>query len=76
MNEARRPITHSRRFAAVGRRLLAGGVGFALAVWSASLVQVPASPPVWEYSMSELLPDFAFHLVDGASVGAAFRVLD
>ena len=66
--------------AAGGRRAspVMAGLGFGLAVWSASLLQLPAmklAPPVWESSPGELLPDVGFHLVYGTAVGLAFRIL-
>ena len=54
------------------------GVVFGVVVWSASLVQLPAmklSPPVWEMPPSSIAPDLGFHLVYGASVAAAHRIL-
>lgn len=57
---------------------LRSGVGFGLAVWGASLIQLPAmklAPPVWEYEPATLAPDVGFHLAYGAGVATAFRAL-
>ena len=54
------------------------GVGFALTVWGASLVELPAmglSPPVWQLPPSSIAPDVGFHLVYGVSAAAAHRAL-
>ncbi len=60
------------------RRALRSGLGFGLAVWGASLVQLPAmklAPPVWEYDPETLAPDVGFHLVYGLAAAVAYRVL-
>ncbi len=57
---------------------LRSGVGFGLAVWGASLIQLPAmklAPPVWEYEPATLAPDVGFHLAYGVGVATAFRAL-
>jgi hypothetical protein len=54
------------------------GVAFALLVWGASLIELPAmklAPPVWEMPPSSIAPDLGFHLVYGASVAATHRAL-
>ena len=54
------------------------GLAFGALVWGASLVQLPAmklSPPLWEMPPSSIAPDLGFHLVYGAAVAAAHRVL-
>jgi uncharacterized membrane protein YagU involved in acid resistance len=54
------------------------GVAFGTAVWGMSYVQlVPMGlyDPPWEYPPEELALDLSYHLVYGAGVAAAFRVL-
>jgi hypothetical protein len=54
------------------------GLVFALGVWGASLVELPAmglAPPPWEYSPSDIAPDLGFHLVYGTSVAAAYGLI-
>ena len=54
------------------------GLLFGLAVWSASLVHLPAmklSPPIWELEPASMVPDVGFHLVYGAAVGVAYGVV-
>jgi hypothetical protein len=54
------------------------GLAFGTAVWSASLIQLPAmrlAPPVWEYPPSQLVPDLGFHLVYGLAVAAGYAAL-
>jgi len=54
------------------------GLAFGLAVWGASLVELPAmklAPPPWEYSPPQLATDVGFHLVYGVAVAVAFRAL-
>ena len=63
----------------LGPRAPRAGLAFGLAVWGASLVQLPAmklAPPVWEYPPSSLAPDVGFQLVYGVAVAGAFRALD
>jgi hypothetical protein len=53
-------------------------VKFGVAVWGASLVQLPAmqlAPPVWEYDPKSLVPDVGFHIVYGLGAALAFRAL-
>jgi hypothetical protein len=64
--------------AAAGRRP-GTGIGFGLAVWGASLVELPAmglAPPVWEYDPRSLATDVGFHLVFGVATATAYKVLD
>lgn len=68
--------------AAGGRRprVLRSGLLFGLAVWAASLVQLPAmglAPPIWEeHSPSTVGPDLGFHLVYGVGAAAAFKAVE
>jgi hypothetical protein len=58
---------------------LRGGLLFALGVWGASLVELPAmglAPPVWEYEPKDLAPDLGFHLVYGVAVATAFKIVE
>lgn len=53
-------------------------VKLGVAVWGASLVQLPAmqlAPPVWEYDPKSLVPDVGFHIVYGLGAALAFRAL-
>ncbi len=55
-----------------------GAVALGLAVWGASLVQLPAmklAPPVWKYPPQQLAMDSGFHLVYGLGTALAFRAL-
>jgi hypothetical protein len=66
-------LAASRPRGVVGKGLLAG-----LAVWAASLVELPAmklAPPPWEYPPAELALDASYHLVYGLGTAAAFRAL-
>jgi hypothetical protein len=59
-------------------RFVRGGLLFGLAVWGASLVELPAmdlAPPPWEYSPADIAPDLGFHLVYGVGVAAAYAAL-
>lgn len=63
-----------------GRRArpLRSGLLFGLAVWAASLVELPAmklAPPIWDSEPSAMAPDAGFHLVYGVGVALAFRAL-
>jgi hypothetical protein len=54
------------------------GVAFALVVWGASLVELPAmklSPPVWQLPPDSIAPDLGFHLLYGITVAHANRAL-
>ncbi len=55
------------------------GIGFALTVWGASQVELPAmklAPPIWENpDPKALAPDLGFHLVYGVAVATAYKVL-
>lgn len=54
------------------------GVTFALIVWGASLVELPAmklAPPVWEMEPASLAPDLGFHLLYGLTVAQVHRTL-
>jgi hypothetical protein len=54
------------------------GVAFALVVWGASLVQLPAmklAPPVWEMPPASIAPDLGFHLLYGIAVAESHRAL-
>jgi hypothetical protein len=54
------------------------GIAFALTVWGASLVELPAmrlAPPVWKMPPSAIAPDLGFHLVYGVATAAAHRRL-
>ena len=55
------------------------GPAFGLAVWGASLVELPAlkvAPPVWEYPPSSLASEVGFHVVYGVATRAAWSLLD
>jgi uncharacterized membrane protein YagU involved in acid resistance len=63
----------------VHARALRSGLLFGAAVWGTSLIHLPAmklAPPVWEQSPSQLAPDLGFHLLYGATLGAAYAALD
>lgn len=50
------------------------GLAFALTVWGASLVELPAmglAPPVWEMAPAAIAPDLGFHLLYGVTVAQA-----
>ncbi len=54
------------------------GLAFALTVWGASLVELPAmqlAPPVWEMEPAAIAPDLGFHLLYGVTVAHARRAL-
>jgi hypothetical protein len=54
------------------------GVAFALVVWGASLVELPAmklAPPVWEMEPMSIAPDLGFHLLYGITVARVHRAL-
>jgi len=54
------------------------GVGFALTVWGASQVELPAmglAPPIWESDPKSLAPDVGFHVVYGVAVATAYKAL-
>jgi hypothetical protein len=54
------------------------GVGFALTVWGASQIELPAmklAPPPWESDPKTLAPDIGFHLVYGVAVATAYKAL-
>ena len=54
------------------------GVGFALTVWGASQVELPAmklAPPPWESDLQTLAPDVGFHVVYGVAVATAYKAL-
>ena len=54
------------------------GVGFALTVWGASQVELPAmglAPPIWESDPKSLAPDVGFHVVYGVAVATAYKTL-
>lgn len=58
--------------------LLRSAVKLAVAVWGASLVELPAmqlAPPVWEYDPKSIATDLGFHLVYGLGAALAFRAL-
>jgi hypothetical protein len=55
------------------------GLAFGAAVWTMSYVQlVPMGlyEPPWRYPPQELALDLSYHLVYGAGVGVAYRVLE
>jgi hypothetical protein len=61
-----------------GRSTLPGGLAFGTAVWSSSYAQlVPMGlyEPPWKYPPKTLALDLSYHLVYGAAVAMAFRVL-
>jgi hypothetical protein len=64
--------------AAAGRRP-GLGIGFALTVWGASQVELPAmklAPPIWENLDPKVLgPDIGFHLVYGVAVATAYKAI-
>ncbi len=54
------------------------GIVFALVVWGASLVELPAmqlAPPIWEMEPASIAPDLGFHLLYGLAVAQTHRVL-
>ena len=55
------------------------GIGFALTVWAASQVELPAmklAPPIWENPDPKTLgPDLGFHVVYGVAVATAYKAL-
>lgn len=54
------------------------GVTFAVLVWGASLIELPAmklAPPIWEMKPAQIAPDLGFHLLYGLTVAGAHRVL-
>ena len=55
------------------------GIGFALTVWGASQVELPAmklAPPIWENLDPKVLaPDLGFHVVYGVAVATAYQAL-
>jgi len=55
------------------------GLGFAVTVWGASQVELPAmklAPPIWENpDPKTLAPDIGFHLVYGVAVATAYKAL-
>ena len=54
------------------------GVAFGLAVWGASLAQLPAlglAPPPWNQSPRALATDAGFHVIYGLGAAAALRAL-
>ncbi len=54
------------------------GIAFALTVWGASLIELPAmklAPPVWETPPSAIAPDLGFHLLYGVAVAGTHRRL-
>ncbi len=58
--------------------LLRSAVRLGVAVWGASLVELPAmqlAPPVWKYDPKSIATDLGFHLVYGAGAALAFRAL-
>lgn len=62
----------------VAPRAPRAGLAFGLAVWAASLVQLPAmrlSPPVWEQPPSSIAIDAGYHVVYGIAVATAYEVL-
>jgi hypothetical protein len=59
------------------RRILIGPV-FGATVWSSSYVTLPLAglyKPIWQYSVSELAPDLAAHLVYGTASAVALALL-
>lgn len=60
------------------RPILPSAIKLGVAVWGASLVQLPAmqlAPPVWEYDPKSLATDVGFHVVYGLGAALAFRAL-
>ncbi len=58
--------------------VISRGLAFGTAVWSASLIELPAmklAPPVWEYPPLELVLDVSYHLVYGIAVAATYAAL-
>ncbi|MGI8411292.1 MAG: hypothetical protein ACR2LV_01570 [Solirubrobacteraceae bacterium] len=58
--------------------VLSSAIALGVAVWGASLVQLPAmqlAPPVWEYPPKSLATDLGFHLVYGLGTALVFRAL-
>jgi len=58
------------------RRLLEGPV-FGASVWASSYVVLPLAglyKPIWRYSVGELAPDLAAHLIYGTVTDSAFRL--
>ncbi|MGI8429034.1 MAG: hypothetical protein ACR2OB_06950 [Solirubrobacteraceae bacterium] len=58
--------------------VLRSALRLGVAVWGASLVELPAmqlAPPVWKYDPKSLVTDLGFHLVYGLGAAVAFRVL-
>jgi len=55
------------------------GVAFAVTVWGASQVELPAmklAPPIWENLDPKTLgPDVGFHVVYGVAVATAYKAL-
>lgn len=54
------------------------GVVFALTVWGASLVELPAmklAPPIWQTPPASIAPDLGFHVLYGVAVATAHRAL-
>ncbi len=54
------------------------GVRFALIVWGASLIELPAmklAPPIWEMKPASIAPDLGFHLLYGLTVARTHRAL-
>lgn len=62
----------------VRRSAVPSGLTFGVAVWTASLIHLPAmklAPPVWEYPPPQLASDVGFHLIYGVAVAAAYAAL-
>jgi hypothetical protein len=62
----------------LGARRPTAGLAFALLVWGASLVELPAmklAPPVWEMPVESAAPDLGFHVLYGMTVAGVHRVL-
>lgn len=62
-----------------GARPLREGLAFGSGVWASSyatLVPMGIYEPPWEYPPAELAIDLSYHLVYGAGVAGAFRLLE
>lgn len=61
-----------------GRGPLKAGLLFSLAVWGASLVELPAlgvAKPTFAYGLQATATDFGFHLVYGEAVALAYELV-
>lgn len=60
------------------RRRLLEGPAFGASVWASSYVTLPLAglyKPIWRYSLGELAPDLAAHLIYGTATDLTLRII-